>query len=1168
MADTSRSHLSENRHPHSSSLARTATAEKIHTDFHKNLLIALNSSIFLKPLHVEVHNESVWYYNRHRLGPKKHGAIITKYNDSNLKFEGYIYDFKRRQEDLEIVAMRVNVSSANTKWLAYKQAEVAMRERDKFKIIVEDALLLTKDSSKKAGIVLDTHYRVTVVSEQFYRKSYLERMHMIHRELCHSIVGMHSDPAYEGSKPYFRSPPSWIRLASTLGTNVCALEIFWFVPGVGDKRTELIITALTPAQWRPDVYKPLISERLGAAHKGMQALQINPSAKPASQRHRLRKLTTAQDMSKSMPTLRTIPDTGGESAIVSRPSTAELNENTVAEGDHQDALDLVADDLHSTSPPDDAHNQPVPSSSSHAHHGRSKMGTRGGLAETLGLDSSVSGVTYDKLGGIYGHFFNDLSDDIRSMVLQRYKDNKELIRAQPEIKEDYLLGASKKKKKDEDSFQPRTNLSKLRKKLQDNANLGDTDKGTASQAEMRDDVLISNRKIELMAIRLQRMRRMHQLYRARRIFWRREYAAIVIQRCLRGSFARQFTKIYSRLQPLAAIRIQRFYRFFVEKRVLITWWYLVRRLTRFALPKIKRFIRNCFLSWIAKRQESAVVIQKYVRRRLVRVKAIKLQALLSVYRDVFPVAAVQIQRIFRGRQGRRRCRQILEAYLQLYVDIPAAIRIQRVFRGRRAKGLLDAMRYEYHCLLRIQFWARAVVRRIWDQQLLVAQRIKHAATTIQRHYRGHYDRFIYRLKYQQYWYVNIYLPAILTVQCRIRQYLAYRLVQDKLRHARAAVIIQRSFRYHVRYERTKRQRKLLVRQRFERNAVVMQMIVRRYLARKKYLQYLLAQRGQQTLAAKVIMRAWRTYKIEQKYEYLLEETRKENEKKLYDNLVQVASEVKRDVKEAYHDLTVTAKSRDRYKERLRAVEEYITQAALRLSNIKKEMGELTMEDYERGWAEALGQEYEYVVHQEQMAREESRVIRYKLRMIQEEVLALQLEIEDSEMELDEMDQRCIEVIERMRLRLIREQEKKAQRNMQRLLYRERSHWRVRSNRTKKMLAARSSYHRLVQEQKDARTVNYATTVSYEKRERRRDYEKEYVEKQLELEARDRTENAKPRTYEVYAQPVQRTFDNAVASSLSILRGFTLDDRAATLQRQYQAEMVPVGYYSVLLLVDL
>lgn len=1084
------------------------------TSFHANLISALQSSSALHPLHVEVHNDSVWYHKRHKLGPRRHGLIIVKYNNSNLKYEGFIYDMKRRQEDLEVVPQRVLVSTANSKWLAFKQAEIALRERDRFRPIIDDDLVFNNGQVNKNpdGAFFDTHFRIVVVSECFYRMTSLDRLALVYRELSHSIVGHRC--ANDQLSPY-KCLPARMKLTSTFGENVSNWEIFWFVLNSSTFKTELNINCLTPAQWRPEIYKPLISERLGKTHKDLQALQVSTIAKSNSQKVRLRKLTTevAPKYNTHETTFqRTGTGSEGDSRLQHSRSEPIIPPSSAPNNEIQDASLAPSQD---ESKEDDSIGkefmeeveEAVDTRTSSSKNGKKKKVNMG---DTLGLDASVSGVTYSKLGGIYGHFFNDLSDDVRTLVLERYKNNKELIRAFP-IGGKEREEAEMKLKKDEDTFKPRTNLSRMRKKIHDKANLGEEDHGTASQAEMRDDVLISNRKIELIAVRLQRIRRMHQLYRARRQWWRREYAVLAIQRIVRGRYARQFTDIYRRLQPIAATRIQRFYRSFRVKKVLVTWWYLSRRLTRFVLPKIKRFIRNCFLWWISKRQASAVVIQKYVRRRLAYIKRLKYLAIRYLYRTVFPPAATHIQRIVRGHFGRLRFQRIQTAMLILMVDVPAALRIQRIFRGRRAKKILQRLKYEHKMLLRLQKWVRETVRRIWDRELIEAQRIKTAAVAIQRIYRGHYDRMIYRLKHHKRWYKQVYLPAVLKVQCKIRQYIACRIVADKLRHTRAARVIQRSFRYHVRYERTKVQRRELMRLRVARRVVVIQKHVRRFLARKAFLQKLLAYRGRVVLAAKVIMRAWRTYKMEQTYSFLMEETRKENEKKLYDKLVEVIHGVKIDVREAYIDLDTTMKSRDRYKERAKQLDQYITQAALRMENIKREMTKLTMEDFERGWAEALGQEYEYVIHQEMMAKEEIRVIRAKMRQLQEEILTLQLEIEESEMELDEMDQRCIELINQMRLRLIREQERKADKNMRRLLYRERSHWRIRSNRVNKMLAARSSYHRLIQEAKDRRSLGYATTVSYEKRERLRDYERADIAVALELEARNRAENAKPKT---------------------------------------------------------
>ena len=67
------------------------------------------------------------------------------------------------------------------------------------------------------------------------------------------------------------------------------------------------------------------------------------------------------------------------------------------------------------------------------------------LTEALGLDSSISGISYGKkVGGIYGHFFSDLPVSIKGMLVKKYKENKLLI--QTEGNHNYAEEEEKKKK--------------------------------------------------------------------------------------------------------------------------------------------------------------------------------------------------------------------------------------------------------------------------------------------------------------------------------------------------------------------------------------------------------------------------------------------------------------------------------------------------------------------------------------------------------------------------------------------------------------------------------------------------------------------------------------------------------------------------------------------------
>ena len=122
-----------------------------------------------------------------------------------------------------------------------------------------------------------------------------------------------------------------------------------------------------------------------------------------------------------------------------------------------------------------------------------------------------------------------------------------------------------------------------------------------------------------------------------------------------------------------------------------------------------------------------------------------------------------------------------------------------------------------------------------------------------------------------------------------------------------------------------------------------------------------------------------------------------------------------------------------------------------------------MEDFEKGWAEALGQEYETIAHQELMAREELRLYRHRLYLAEEELFALYLEYEENELEIDQLDQLMIGAMEKSRLRQILYAERKANLNTFKAIYREKVHWKVTSNRTKKVFNNRQRNKEIIEQ---------------------------------------------------------------------------------------------------------
>lgn len=69
---------------------------------HENILNTLKQSNKLSPLFINVKNESYWYIQRNKIGPKKHMTLMVKYNDNKCEYETNIYKMKLRESDMEV----------------------------------------------------------------------------------------------------------------------------------------------------------------------------------------------------------------------------------------------------------------------------------------------------------------------------------------------------------------------------------------------------------------------------------------------------------------------------------------------------------------------------------------------------------------------------------------------------------------------------------------------------------------------------------------------------------------------------------------------------------------------------------------------------------------------------------------------------------------------------------------------------------------------------------------------------------------------------------------------------------------------------------------------------------------------------------------------------------
>lgn len=758
---------------------------------HSLLLEALKSSKFLSPSHIEVINESYWYAMRSRLCPRRQLALIAKQNPNSMRWESFIFKMKPREEDLEVVPQRQFISTHKSKFAAIRTAEKACKERDS-----------NPADNIKVALFIDpakitaTHFRLIVASERFDRLSNMERVALVYESLL-SALGRNVDPYLQNvdggraKRKLGICPPSKFKLGSFYGPNMCRLPVFRFL--LFDVPTTLIIETKTLSQWRADVFAASLSERLSSTHVGMNSLDIAKTTKPSSNKFRIKQLArVVSERDSFLPSIH-------EKTSMSKGYTA--------------------------------------------------------LADSIGLDPIVSGASMRKSGGVHGHFFADLSPEVKTLIMKRFKENKVMIQ-----KEGHVSVAKDKKKKGKkvDSHVPKTSLSLLRAAT--GATAGAYDIGTTSESEMMEEVLIASKVIERLAVRLQRIRRITVTHRAAKWIWRRQYSAIMIQKCTRGLFGRMYANMMRHLEPIAATRIQRCFRDYRSRVIVAVWHYLTFRLTRWVLPKIKRFIRNCFISWMRRHFKFAAVIQSVVRMHLCRIRYWKMLGNHYLLEQYIPFAVVQIQRVVRGRIGRKIHASLFEKVLHVRIDQPAALRLQRVYRGHLGRKRAKRKRKEVRSANLLQRNVRHFLKKLHQARCAQAALEKRSATLIQKRYRGRLDRERYAKIHATWIYWTKFIPAVVLVQSVARGHYARLEFHELKARNKAAFFIQQ---YYAKYKRrVAAMARWLAMRMVLKNAmaVVIQKYLRRFFAKKGYRRKWLINHGRCILAGKKILRAWVNFK--------------------------------------------------------------------------------------------------------------------------------------------------------------------------------------------------------------------------------------------------------------------------------------------------------------------
>lgn len=756
--------------------------EKIH--------LALESSKVLDPIHLEVTDESLWYAHRHQLGPKKHGQIIVKQvvnteygptsalstnalpslTPAGVKYESFIYRMKRIGEDLELKPVKVSAGFSSSKLGAYRLAEKLQKERDGCEIESDNLIydsytntFIEKELSdlahknifyqrKKNKKHFISHIKIFLVSKKFYRIDNFHRILLVYTELL-NLIG----------EPLIYS--------KDIGKNYAALPIFLSLPPDEDIdgtkayfSPQIIFQLLTPSQWDSKLYPPIMTERYGPSHNFLQNLGIDSSATFKEQKDRVKLIVDSEPMpieekdkpKKQITTKKLDKNTKKLNTSIKKLSTTSAtksnNDKDKLNNAHMSQTQKIEKKANEISELVEAnkklhHSNSTSSISTVSTDVQSSYTSLDFVKETplsdsLGISQNLSKVKYDKIGGIFGHFFHDISSEIREKILMKYKDNEELLLAVMQAGDASLVNRDliasnlplskviKKKAKvgkvvensktkrlevvfdedfDKNKFQPKTNLSKLKEKALAN------DIGSSYNISNKEDTEMELKNnfhykiliLKNVIIRLQRIYKLNKFLKIKKYYYKLYKSIIIIQKFIRKVIQKKFYLIYKKLKPIAIKKIKNFFisikKNYIIKKFKTIVYYLINK----TLPLIKKFILKCYKKWINKRNYFANIIIKYIRRYIIKNRIIKFYSFQYNFFYLYHHNVIIIQKNVRRYLIQKKFfPEYKKKILNYFIILPCVLRVQRVVRNYLSRIIYKKKKHFYDQIIKVQYFIR------------------------------------------------------------------------------------------------------------------------------------------------------------------------------------------------------------------------------------------------------------------------------------------------------------------------------------------------------------------------------------------------------------------------------------------------------------------------------
>ena len=326
------------------------------------------------------------------------------------------------------------------------------------------------------------------------------------------------------------------------------------------------------------------------------------------------------------------------------------------------------------------------------------------------------------------------------------------------------------------------------------------------------------------------------------------------------------------------------------------------------------------------------------------------------------------------------------------------------------------------------------------------------------------------------------------------------------------------------------------------NAGRIQRLFRGWWWRRAAYQAKIREAARRLYASRIIMRGWIRYRDGKRYRVVKEAWEVEQSAEMLMDLDEEKKEITEDLEDIEIDLERNVKSLRKINKRIKEINYFNEQAALRIPRVEWELENMDgARDIEGGWAEAFSDEWERLHNQTRMSREELRLCRIQARRLQKEIDVLHMEREDVQMDLDSIGVQEQEEFELLRRMEIARAERKRDEEWEKRVRLEKNAWKVDDVRRNVIRRKRVDIDEIADSFKDNRSLENISTVAFWKKHDMKKSEKDGVKRKLREKAGQKMEEI--RKSGEGNEKIRHTFDSVVSSTLDLIKQNTLNLRS-------------------------